>query len=371
MNVIKRPQYIFRRTEKNDFEAVNCAYNEFTGRTRTLDQYLWQWVNTPFEPSESWVIEHADSKDIVGHHGVMALSFKEKGKSILVGKTENTFVLTGHSKKLYYPRFEKIALKKMKNKFIYIYTTSPNAGKGAVGILRRRLGYSAVGRKACFCLYASRKAIKKIVSERFPFLRPVSGFLGTFHSILQRTNQMKSFFQVRQTEVVPLSWSQIDEVEEFWKYHSKNYGITADRTSAYIKWRYADNPYSIYDLVRLIRKNQILGYAVLENQKVKIDGMDFSSIIVDDLIVANGSEECFYAAFSSLTHYLSTSELVLFLTLIQNDSVNRAIRRFLGPLKKWHTKESNEILVWGNSKKKSSWYYTNILSEGIMSDEKR
>jgi hypothetical protein len=367
-NSQKKQEYIIRHIEESDYQEVNNAFNEFTGRSRTVEQWLWQWLHTPFEPSESWVIEHVASREIVGHHGVMCLPFSENGKSIIVGKTENTFVLTDHAKKLYYPRFEKAALNDMKDRFIYIYTTNPDAGKGAVGILRKRLGYAAVGRKVCFCLYASRIAIKKLVPQRFPYLKSAAGLLSAIHFASQRVVQKTSYLQVRMVNVTSLPWNHINEVEKFWQDHSRFYGITADRTAAYLKWRFVENPYAKHYLIRLRKENQILGYAVLKNLRVTIGGVDFNSTIIDDLIVANACEENFYAALAALTRYSSTGEVVLFFTLMQNDAVNRAIQRFLGPLRKWHAKESDDILVWGNSKQNSSWYFTNILSEGVTSD---
>lgn len=210
-----KSEYIFRRTEDTDYRAVNDAYNRFTGRSRTMEQYLWQWVHTPFEPSESWVIEHVPSDEIAGHHGVMYLPFTEKGKSISVGKTENTFVLTDHVRNLYYPRFEKVALNDMKDRFIYIYTTSPSVGRGAVGILRKRLGYSAVGRRVCFCLYGSRRAIKKLVPQRFPSLGPAAGLLSAIHCAAQRAVQTASYLKVGMVNVTPLPWEHVGEVDKF------------------------------------------------------------------------------------------------------------------------------------------------------------
>jgi len=363
-----RPEYIIRRSNAHDYQAINDAYNRFTGRSRTMEQHLWQWINTPFDHSESWVIEHVASNKIVGHHGVMYLTFVEKGKHIPVGKTENTFVLNDHSKKIYYPGFEKIALKNMKKRFAYIYTTAPDKSRGAVGILRRRLGYKPIGKSVIFGLYFSRAAIKKIIQKRFSLLKSSAGFLSALFSILQGLIRYINKIRVRKVMVTPMSWKSIYDVETFWRRHSKFYGITADRNAAYLRWRYLENPHSKFDIIKLIKEDEVLGYAILKKTKITAMRTNFNVTVIDDLIVAKASESNFYHAITAITNYSSDKELTLFYTLSQTDSVNKAIRRFLWPLSILQSKEGPEILVWGKNKNNLSWYFTNILSEGIANN---
>ena len=116
-----RSDYHWRCTQANDHEKLNAAYNRFTGQNRTLEQYLWQWVKTPFEPSESWVLEYTRTGEIVGHHGVMYLPFTQRGESIGGGKTENTFIDRHHAPKVFYLALEKKALQAMQNRLMSLW----------------------------------------------------------------------------------------------------------------------------------------------------------------------------------------------------------------------------------------------------------
>jgi hypothetical protein len=112
----------------------------------------------------------------------------------------------------------------------------------------------------------------------------------------------------------------------------------------------------------------VIGYAVLRNREIRIGGEYVDSAIIEDLIVAGARQKQFGLAIAALTRYSCYAQLVLFITLLQKDALNSAISRFLGPLKKWHTMEGPELLVWGKRKKDCPWFFTNILSEGVAYD---
>jgi len=359
------PEYILRRTEDRDYQALNDAYNLFTGRFRTTKQYLWQWLDSPFGINESWVIEHTPTHEIVGHHGVMYLPFTMRGRSIYVGKTENTFVFTDHSGKLFYPRFEKIALNNMKDRFDFIYTTASDEGRGGVvGTIRKRLGYVSIGKRVCFCLYAGSGAMKKLIQLRCPSIKPIAGVISSMHCIVQYVIQTYNDYHARNIEIIPLTWVNVDEVEKFWKNHGGFYGITADRSAKYLTWRFAENPHGKYHLYKLAKGSEIIGYAVLGGKRIVVNEVSFETTCIEDLVVAEGREKHFHQAISAVTRYASKSGMLLIVVLMQNDSLNRAIQRLLGPLWKLHRKEGPEFLVWGKGKGSCPWYYTNILAEG-------
>lgn len=355
------PEYIIRRTEKNDYEAIKDAYNRFTGRSKTMAEHLWAWVDTPFDKNESWVIENTSSHEVVGHHGVMCLPFTQHGRPISVGKTENTFVLREHAKNFFYPTFEKKALNNMKHRFHYIYTADSGADRGAVGILRKRLGYSHMGKIACFSLYGTPSSIKKLISIRVPSLHFLAGLLALSYNSLLRTVQASSYLRARKVQITPLTWDCVDEIGEFWRNCSKSYEVTVDRNAAYLKWRFADNPYVKYLPVRLTIDKKVLGYSMLRTTCVNINNVKFESLMIEDLIVSDASEDNFHLALSALVCYSATAELVLFVTLLQDDAVNRAIKRLLGPLARWHIKEGPELMVWEKDTEGSKWYFTSVL----------
>lgn len=358
--------YCFRPTQEDDYEKLNEAYNTFTGRSRTLKQYLWQWVEAPFEPSESWTIEKKDTHEIVGHHGVMYLPFCRKGSDIAVGKTENTFVLPDHARKLYYPGFEKKALEQMKDKFLYIYTTAAGAGNGAIGMLRRRLGYKQIGRSACYCIYCSSGAVKRTIASQLPILKYVAGVPALVHRVVQATLFFASKPRLGTVKITPIAWECIQDVAAFWEKNKSFYGITPNRTIPYLRWRFADNPFGSFSLLQIDHGAEIIGYAVTKSMPIRVPRTCYQAVMVEDLIVAGASEDNFLNALYGLGKHHGESELVLIITLDQQGNLHRALRRLLGPLLKSHTKVGPELLVWSQEEADTPWYYTNTFSEGTQ-----
>jgi len=364
----KTPEYIIRPTKLNESAQLNIAYNSFTGRSRTLEQFYWQWMDTPFEKSESWSIEHRPSSSIVGHHGVMTLPFVQNGQPISVGKTENTFVLPEHANQIFYPGLEKEALNQIRHKYKYIFTTASETSKGAIARFRKRLGYVVYGPIVCYLLNANFKALRDLCAQRFS----VYGNFSVLGALILKaafivTNQF-SRFRAGKTDVVPIPWNELDELSYFWNEHRTYYGITPDRSSVYYIWRFKENPHNEYQLFKLAQMGRTIGFAVISHKTIKSDGFVSQSIMIEDLIVTKGEKRFFFDAFTALIKHFDTAEMILFITIQQQDQVNSAIQRLLGLLTGGAFKTGPDLLVWGYSGNLPTWYFTNILSEGTNYD---
>lgn len=358
-NISLKNKYTIRKAEPKDYEAINDAYNKFTGQCRTMEQYLWQWVNTPFEPSEIWAIENNETKEIVGHHGVMYLPFKERGELIAVGKTENTFVDKMHARNLFYLGIEKQAFKHYRDRFDYIFTFTPQVSGGAPGMIRKRLGYSSVGKLATFCLNLNFSGARFYIKDRFAYLEIIASPLAAGYRIAKRFINMLNYRKAWQIEITSLPVSRMSEVGEFWEKNCKYYGITADRTPGYLKWRYADNPYYQYSLWMFHNQGDILGYAI--TTKAKLHGI-MESLNIVDLVVSNFSEDNVYLALTTLTKKFPDANIFM-TALLQDDSLNRAFQRFQKLLKRWHVQTITELLAWSKSSRSCPWYITYIFNE--------
>ncbi len=361
-------EYIIRPTKPKEYSELNKAYNHFTGRSRTSRQFLWQWVDTPFEKSEIWSIEQCSSSTIVGHHGVMTLPFVKNGQSISVGKSENTFVFPEHRSQLFYPALEKKALRQMRSKYKYIFTTASEVGNGVIGKIRRRHDYFVHVPSICYLLGANFKSLKKLFRERFPTFKWLSGAAAFTIKIIFNLPRCVGGNDASKTNVILHQWAQLNEFENFWRKNCRFYGITADRNQNYYRWRFAENPHNRYFLFKLTQAGRTIGFAVTSKKTIKTKNSVFESVMIEDIIVEKGEFKYYLNAFSALTKYLAWADLILFVTLKQNDPVNGAIKRLLGPIAKKSYKIGPKLLVWGYSESDPPWYFTNILSEGTNYD---
>jgi hypothetical protein len=346
--------YILRRTEAADYLNLNAAYNSFTGRARSLEQYAWQWVATPFAASESWVIEYSPTKEIIGHHGVMYLPFTENGQAIAVGKTENTFVDAAHRTKFFYAAQERKALQAMEDRFKYIFTTFPVDG---LILIRKRLGYKSVGKIVSYHLNFSAERLKNSFNNRYPALSwlPVASCCYLAQCFVH-----KIFFpETKDVWITPLNWSEVEEISYFWKQNKSCYGITPDRTSAYLTWRFAKNPNKDYDLLRLSLDQKVIGYAIINRQENSKENF------IEDLIVLQGKEQYFYLALAALVNRFENQTLNIMI-LLQDDPLNCAINRLLKFLKRWLIILGTDLLVWGANESSAKWYFTRMMGEGLF-----
>lgn len=79
-----------------------------------------------------------------------------------------------------------------------------------------------------------------------------------------------------------------DKWNEFWGEFSKSYSVTIDRSSAYLNWRFCDNPKINYNIFGL-NVEGVGGYIVLRLEK----GDDFTGVRIVDLIADDKTAEIF------------------------------------------------------------------------------
>ena len=161
----------------------------------------------------------------------------------------------------------------------------------------------------------------------------------------------------------------------FWDRNRTYFGITVDRNSKYLKWRIFDNPSLKYTFFLARKQGEIVGCAITMKKKGKL------GMIVD--IVAKNNDEIIFNSIIRETEYKLKEEgayLVMFNTLLSNNSLNRFLRRngfisfsnILKILMNFINHKGSVFMVKALDttieKEKvfnpSNWYYTNIFSEG-------
>lgn len=248
-------KFTYRKYQPGDEIAINELYHAVTGRTRTVEQHAWQWLQTPAGESEMWLIEakldNGQTK-LIGHHGIMALEFSYKGMPVRVGKTENTMVLPNFREKILYPRYEKIFLSHYENKFYALFsTTGPNA---AIRV-RKAMGYEAkhqwhnifIGKEPFISLSLLNSFVTQKLGKQFSNL-----IKDVPNNLVIEGTKIEAF--------IGHEISTTFDFDNFWSEISHNYPLTPTRTKKNISWKYWENPYQQH--ITLIMNNEILGVAV-------------------------------------------------------------------------------------------------------------
>ncbi|MBC2694687.1 MAG: hypothetical protein HF982_05320 [Desulfobacteraceae bacterium] len=375
-----------RDYKTGDEYGIVSLYNKITGCRRTVEQHRWEWLDTPQGIGSIWVITEFGSGEIVGHHGLIPIQMDYFGKTLLLGKTENTILHPKYLGTGIYFIYEKRFLEEAMERFDLLYTTYAH---GTPGKIRRKLGYDAVSKNANYVKITSRTTLEKItdsliakkIAKRWlkAFCKGFVLILGYFlmKYFLKRSKTDKNIVFENITEIDTLE----SELDEFWSHVKGSFGITVERTSAYLRWRIFDNPNVKYEFLLARKQGKIVGYVI-----TKSNSNDFKRGIIVDLVCEH-NKVMFSTILSEAVRRFDDAniDIVSFPTLDSNNFLNRCIMRngFLPAQRlmsymRWflkdNSKRENSVLLVKviNSDieplkiyNPSCWYYTELFTEGI------
>ena len=376
---------ISREFRENDKYELNDSYNRFTDRSRTIEQFEWEWLNTPEGQGSIWILEDSDSGKIVGAHGLIPIPLTFSGKSILAGKTENTHIHPPYAGKgLYYP-FEVRFIEESKARFDLLYTTQ---GRGAAGKIRLKLGYTSIGGYATYMKAIKKSSLDKLLASMIR--RRISNrLLSTLliGALKVGSIVLMPFFTRKgalNDEVKLEKATDIDtvaeEIDKFWERNKEKFGITADRNSRYLKWRIFDNPNLVHEFFLARKRGEMFGYAIVRSRE-RAGAMEGRIV---DLIADDNNEVIFNSILNGVQDALKERGvgIIHFQTLFSNNTLNKAIRRngyinisTLPIIKRvLLKKEASQLMTKALSNdldplkvsNPACWYFTDIFFEGVQ-----
>lgn len=378
-NTHKR-KFIARAFSNGDETSIVSLYNKVTGASRTLEQHKWEWLDPPEGQGSMWVIETTDTRQIVGHHGLIPIRFSCFGLPVLAGKTENTMIDPKFKSKLLYFPFETKFVEESEPIFDLLYTVE---GSGIPGRIRRRLGYVPVGEYATYIKISKKSHVDKIVGNILDreignrilaniakcISWPLDYLIMLFffgHSALDEGIRLEKVHDVQCIS---------DEIDELWDRNNQAFGITARRDTKYLKWRIFDNPNLEHAFFAARRGDKLIGYVIFS-----VVGNEQATII--DILADQNDRKTLSAIISETERILKSSgiHIIFFTTLASNNQLNsvfkanafRAFPMVWKLLSKIEHREEPELLVKTFNKdldttivtNPKNWYYTDILSEG-------
>lgn len=377
--------YGSRSYKSGDEIALINLYNLVTGRSRTLEEYSWEWLETTEGQGSIWIIEKKDDGQIVGHHGLIPIPFNYFGQSMVVGKTENTLIHPQHKGNVLYFLFEREFFEEAKERFDLLYTTM---GAGTPGKIRLKLGYFPVSSYLKYTKISCKAGLDELVDRAVApriksrwLAKLVALYLKLFNYLLvplwvNRSPTLRRRVKLeRITAIEPL----LTALEELWMLSKGHYPITIDRNSRYLKWRIFDNPNVKYDFFAAFEADQLVGYVIVEHQ------LKQSQIV--DLIVAKNDPTLFDALLQALTNLMKTEQVnrLQFSTLAGCTYLHRSLIRNgfypltnlksrLNTIWKQSSPERSQLLIKAINplldcerlSQANNWYYTDIFTEGLF-----
>jgi hypothetical protein len=356
------------------------------GRSRTVDKFEWEWLDTPEGWGSMWLLVDNDTDKIIGHHGLIPVKFSVCGRTILAGKTENTVMHPQYrGKGIYYP-FEAKFHEEARERFQLLYTTIGVAEQGKVRI---KLGYVAVGGYTHYIKATDRShlnvALANIIAQRIPNKLIATMLISASRlaslALMPVFSKKVPIDESIKLEKVHSIESIADELDRFWKRNKDKLGITPDRNSRYLKWRIFDNPNLNYKFFVAVKRGNIVGYLITNSRKE----MGVKSEAITDITADDNNELIFNSILGRATKIFKDRgiHIIYFSTLSSCNFLNRAMMRngfmSLARLRKLVpkpfvekaqepmllTKALDESLDPSKVSNPACWYFTDLLMEGI------
>lgn len=325
--------YITRPYEAGDEEKINQLYKILTERLRTLKQYKWEWIETWDGQGEIWLLfdtnKQGEESELLCQYSLIPFSLNVFGKIVKAGKTENCMSHPNcRGKSVYFPH-EKEFFETSKKRFDIFFTTTGNVANGAPGRIRKKLGYRPFDSwTQHFFILKKEYLQKKIFKKNFKSKILVKGLMASSNIILgyfQITTLFRKLLnkKKRHTFIVnSTNENDLKKISKFWESNRKYYGITANRSFEFLKWRILENPYSDYFTCFLQNDDLIKGFLFF---KKTIN----NELFIEDIAVENKNEKYFAYLLDYIVEYAAQNEFeaVTFSCLIKNKILNRRLVR--------------------------------------------
>ena len=363
---------------------INQLYTLITGNIRSDEDYRWEWLQTWKGQGSIWLIfedDRPESDQLIGQYSLMPTPLSFFGKSFLTGRTENCMSHPDFRGKGMYFYHEKKYFEEAKKIYKAFFTTTGDVARGAPGKVRHKLGYRPYDYWVTYSLWLDIGEMSKEVYSKLPkFIRKWK-FLGRFISavistLLLKLNGSSNAYEQDSFQDVGEDEAPFVDIEKLWKENAVLYGISVDRTRAYMEWRIKDNPYISHRFLCKYEAGKLLGYIIYTIQ----DGI----VHLVDILADSKDKSIFKALFDQLK-YLSSSRGYSQMkchTLSKNEFLIDRLREskfldytnLISRMKKAKTEPSMQFFVYLSDEVEleqdvwdhQNWYFTDLVKEGRL-----
>ena len=295
-----------RKYQPGDEVSINKLYKLITNIDRSLPEYKWEWINTWDGQGSIWLMfdEDRDENDqLVGQYSLIPTPFSIWGESYLAGKTENCMSHPDYrGAGIYFPH-EKKYFQEAQDRFQLFFTTAGDVAKGAAGAVRRKLGYVAFDSWVQYTYYTDNSYLKKMIYSKLENkFGAIFGLAKIMSVVISKVLYFNSIFshrrRAKQDQKIKLynkTDSPVNEIEEFWNRNKIFYGVTVDRTSAYLDWRINKNPYFDHQYLLCNEDGKLVGYIIFYKHN--------NVLYIVDILAANRDKSIFKDLIDNLITY--------------------------------------------------------------------
>jgi hypothetical protein len=219
------------------------------------ESYAWYYQHNPYGEGRCWLLLAEPGNKVVGTAGLGLRRIKVGTKTILAGLASDFAVDREHRSLLPALLLQKALLGARNEELRLIYGVPNDRAQG----IFRHLGYNAVGTKTRHVKVLRIADYLQRLPRPFQCARAAA---WVYDQALRLHSVAIQRLQPRDTlTVLPVFDSRFDDL---WERSSTHYPVIAERTTAFLRWRYTECPLRDYFTVGLLarRENALRGYAV-------------------------------------------------------------------------------------------------------------
>lgn len=278
---------ISRTYRPGDEVQINRLYQLITGRDRSRTEYAWEWLET-WDGQGSmdlmFDLDREEGDQLIAQYSLIPTPLSVWGRPTVAGKTENCMCHPDHRRTGLYFSHEQEWFEHEKQRYSFFFTTAGQVSHGAVGKIRKKLGYVAFDNWVTYTLWVQTPALREeltaILAAKGSPMKALAGPLGGLAtallqglSLLRRRRSCGYEAAVHSVGEAPM-----DQIAHLWERNRERYGITVDRTARYLQWRINDDPYLKHEYLTIRDDDRLLGYAVYH---VRHDTLYVVDLLVD------------------------------------------------------------------------------------------
>jgi len=292
---------VSRQYQPGDEVQINRLYRLIAGRDRSVEEFAWEWLDTWAGPGSMNLVFDLDREEgdqLIAQYSLIPTPLSVHGRPVLAGKTENCMSHPDHRGTGLYSAHERECFEREKERYRFFFTTAGEVAGGAVGRVRVKLGYRPFDNWAKYTVWlrtaALREELRAMVAAKGKIgARAAPALAGLLAAALQTYSRLRRRRVCRyRTAVHGAADAPLEEIASLWERNRARYGITVDRTTAYLRWRVNEDPYIEHEYLTMRDDGRLLGYVVAY--------VDRGTLYVVDLLTEGASTALFRHLLAAL-----------------------------------------------------------------------
>lgn len=241
------------------------------------ERFNWIYENNPYGKPECWLARNVEQNIFIGTTALFPRGMMTQGKIRKAGIAGDFAINKSHRALGPALSLQKKAFSSCRNNNIDFLYGIPNKQAEPVMV---RAGYKIIGSNAWM-----NKPIKTYnYLKRYIKSRLLLKMLSRPFDVIIRLLSKESYYKKQGSYSFETLKSFDNRFDELWNKVSEKHTIIGERKSNYLNWKYINNPYKVFDIFAIVKKEtkEILGFIVSHTSENRVEIVDMLTLDLKD-----------------------------------------------------------------------------------------